>query len=280
MNTLALYDSVCNDLSGHVVSRYSTSFSIGIRALHPRFRRPIKAIYAYVRFADEIVDTFHAHDKRDLLERFSAETSRAMDERISLNPVLHSFQQTARGYGIGHELIGPFLDSMAMDLEQETYDTASFNNYIFGSAEVVGLMCLRVFCEGDDVSYNALQPAAQRLGAAFQKVNFLRDIQDDHAALGRTYFPDIDVQHLDEKAKCKAEASIIADFQAALAGIKNLPKGSRFGVYVAYAYYLALFRKIQGLSAGRIMQERIRIGKRAKMRLLTTSFLRHSFNTL
>jgi phytoene synthase len=125
-----------------------------------------------------------------------------------------------------------------------------------------------------------LQPAAQRLGAAFQKVNFLRDIQDDHAALGRTYFPDIDVQHLDEKAKCKAEASIIADFQAALAGIKNLPKGSRFGVYVAYAYYLALFRKIQGLSAGRIMQERIRIGKRAKMRLLTTSFLRHSFNTL
>jgi phytoene/squalene synthetase len=263
-----------------VVSRYSTSFSIGIRALHPRFRGPIKAIYAYVRFADEIVDTFHAHDKRDLLERFRAETSRAMDEGISLNPVLHSFQQTARGYGIGHELIGPFLDSMAMDLEQETHDSASFNNYIFGSAEVVGLMCLRVFCEGDDARYNVLKPAAQRLGAAFQKVNFLRDVQDDHAALGRTYFPDIDVQHLDEKAKCKAEASIIADFQAALAGIKNLPKGSRFGVYVAYAYYLALFRKIQGLSAGRIMQERIRIGKRAKMRLLTTSFLRHSFNTL
>jgi phytoene synthase len=280
MNTVALYDSVCNDLSGHVVSRYSTSFSIGIRALHPRFRGPIKAIYAYVRFADEIVDTFHAHDKRDLLERFRAETSRAMDEGISLNPVLHSFQQTARGYGIGQELIDPFLDSMAMDLEQETHDSASFNNYIFGSAEVVGLMCLRVFCEGDDARYNVLKPAAQRLGAAFQKVNFLRDVQDDHAALGRTYFPDIDVQHLDEKAKCKAEASIIADFQAALAGIKNLPKGSRFGVYVAYAYYLALFRKIQGLSAGRIMQERIRIGKRAKMRLLTTSFLRHSFNNL
>ena len=280
MNTVELYDSVCNELSSRVVSRYSTSFSIGIRGLHPRFRGPIKSIYAYVRFADEIVDTFHSHDKRDLLQRFRAETYRALEEGISLNPVLHSFQRVAHTSGIGRELIDPFMDSMAMDLDQEVHDTTSFNDYIFGSAEVVGLMCLRVFCEGDDARYNALKPAAKRLGAAFQKVNFLRDIQDDHAALGRTYFPDIDVSNLDEAAKRKAEDDMNADFQAALAGIKELPNGSRFGVYVAYAYYLALFRKIKGLSAGRIMQERIRIGRRAKMRLLTTSFLRYRFNSL
>lgn len=280
MNTIELYDSVCSELSSRVVQRYSTSFSIGIRALHPRFREPIKSIYAYVRFADEIVDTFHAHDKRRLLDEFRSDTRRAMADGISLNPVLHSFQRVAQLYGVGPELIDPFLDSMAMDLAQDSHDTESFNTYIHGSAEVVGLMCLRVFCEGDQAKYEQLKPAAKRLGAAFQKVNFLRDIQDDHAALGRTYFPEVDVPHLDELAKQRTEMDMQADFHAALAGIKELPIGSRFGVYVAYAYYLALFRKIKGLSAQRIMRERIRIGKRAKMRVFTTSLLRYQFNSL
>ena len=280
MNTVQLYDSVCSEISGSVVSRYSTSFSIGIRSLHPRFRAPIKAIYGFVRFADEIVDTFHDHDKRNLLFRFRQDTCSAMADGISLNPILHSFQRTANTYGIDASLIDPFLDSMAMDLDRSVHDAGTFATYILGSAEVVGLMCLRVFCEGDEATYERLKPAAMRLGSAFQKVNFLRDLQDDHDALGRTYFPGIDVDHMDDTMKKRAEADMAADFKAALEGIRELPAGSRFGVYTAYLYYRALFRKIQGLSASKIMHERIRIGKRAKMRLLTTSYLKHSFGIL
>ena len=280
MNTIKLYDSVCSEVSGKVVGRYSTSFSIGIRSLHRRFRDPIKAIYGFVRFADEIVDTFHGHDKRKLLERFREDTYRALVEGISLNPILHSFQRTANTYGIDASLIDPFLQSMAMDLDRSVHDADTFVTYVLGSAEVVGLMCLRVFCEGDEASYERGRPAAMRLGSAFQKVNFLRDLQDDHVSLCRTYFPGIDVEHMDDAMKNEVEADAAADFKAALEGIRALPGGSRFGVYTAYLYYLALFRKIQGLSASRIMHERIRIGKRAKVRLLTASFLKHSLGLL
>ena len=280
MNTVQLYDSVCSEVSGGVVRRYSTSFSIGIRSLHPRFRDPIKAIYGFVRFADEIVDTFHEHDKRKLLARFREDAYMAMEEGISLNPVLHSFQRTANTYGIDHTLIDPFLASMAMDLDRDVHDAQTFATYILGSAEVVGLMCLRVFCEGDNARYERLKPAAMRLGAAFQKVNFLRDLQDDHVALGRTYFPGLAMDRMDDTMKKQAEDDMADDFKAALEGIRHLPAGSRFGVYTAYVYYLALFRKIQGVSARRIMHERVRIGKRAKVRLLTTSYLKNSFGIL
>jgi len=280
MNTVQLYDSVCSEISGSVVSRYSTSFSIGIRALHPRFRAPIKAIYGFVRFADEIVDTFHDHDKRILLARFREDTRRATEDGISLNPILHSFQRTANTYGIDASLIDPFLDSMAMDLDRSVHDADTFATYILGSAEVVGLMCLRVFCEGDEAIYERLKSAAMRLGSAFQKVNFLRDLQDDYDFLGRIYFPGIDADRMDDTMKKHVEADMAADFKYALEGIRELPPGSRFGVYTAYLYYRALFRKIQGLSASTVMHERIRVGKRAKVRLLTTSYLKHSFGLL
>lgn len=280
MNTVQLFDSVCAEASGNVVRRYSTTFSIGIRSLHRRFRAPIKAIYGFVRFADEIVDTFHEHEQRALLARFREDTYRAIDEGISLNPILHSFQRVANAHGIDRSLIDPFLDSMAMDLDRTVHDTRTFATYVRGSAEVVGLMCLRVFCEGDEAAYQRLKPAAMRLGSAFQKVNFLRDLQEDHCALGRTYFPKVDVAGLDDAAKKRIETDLAADFKTALEGIRELPRGTRFGVYAAYIHYVALFHKIQGLSAGRIMRERIRIGKRARFRLLATSYLKHSFGVI
>lgn len=280
MNTVAMYDALCTAMSGRVVHAYSTSFSIGIRFLHQRFRGPIHSIYAYVRLADEIVDTFHGQDQRDLLQRFREETRRSMAEGFSLNPVIHGFQRTASASGFGHELIDPFLDSMAVDLDRKLHDARSLDRYIHGSAEVVGLMCLRVFCEGDKRTYDALRPAAERLGAAFQKVNFLRDVRDDQTSLGRVYLAGMEGTDPDPEARSAFEAEITEDLRVALSGIRDLPRGSRFGVYLAYAYYSALLRKIQGFSAGRVRQERIRIGNTSKMRLLTTSFLRHSFNML
>jgi phytoene/squalene synthetase len=248
MNTIALYDKVCLKASRHTTYSYSTSFSLGIRSLDKRFHSPIHAIYGFVRFADEIVDTFHGFAKEDLLKRFREDTYRAIEEGISLNPILHSFQR---------------------------YET-----YILGSAEVVGLMCLRVFCEGDDAMYQELRPAAMKLGAAFQKVNFLRDLKDDHQNLGRTYFPGIDMSHWNEETKRAIEDDIQADFDAALIGIRQLPKGARFGVYMAYIYYVNLFRKIKALPASRIMQVRVRVRNRRKIALLTTSYVRHSFGIL
>jgi phytoene/squalene synthetase len=280
MNTVALYDKVCLKASRHTTYAYSTSFSLGVRSLHKRFHGPIHAIYGFVRFADEIVDTFHGFDKEDLLTRFRADTHRAIAEGISLNPILHSFQRVVNRYGIEPELYDTFLDSMAMDLTDQRHDQRSYETYILGSAEVVGLMCLRVFCEGDDALYQRLKPAAMKLGAAFQKVNFLRDLKDDHQSLGRTYFPGIDLSEWGEDTKRAIEQDIQADFDAALLGIRQLPKGARFGVYTAYIYYLALFRKIQALPASRIMQERVRVRNRKKLALLTTSYLRHSFGML
>jgi phytoene synthase len=280
MNTVALYDKVCLKASRHTTYSYSTSFSLGIRSLEKKFHAPIHAIYGFVRFADEIVDTFHGFDKNDLLKRFREDTYRAIAEGISLNPILHSFQRVVNNYGVEQELYDTFLDSMAMDLTDTAHDQSSYETYILGSAEVVGLMCLRVFCEGDEALYQKLKPAAMKLGAAFQKVNFLRDLKDDHQNLGRTYFPGIDVSRMDADTKAQIEQDIQHDFDEALIGIRQLPKGARFGVYIAYVYYLNLFRKIKALPCDRIMKERVRVRNRRKMLLLTTSYLRHSFGML
>ncbi len=280
MNTVALYDKVCLKASRHTTYSYSTSFSLGIRSLDRKLRPSIHAIYGFVRFADEIVDTFHGFDKKDLLKRFRADTHLAIAEGISLNPILHSFQRVVNKYRIEKDLYDTFLDSMAMDLTDTAHDKSSYETYILGSAEVVGLMCLRVFCEGDEALYQKLKPAAMKLGAAFQKVNFLRDLKDDHQKLGRTYFPGIDVSRLDSEAKAQIEQDIQHDFDDALIGIRQLPKGARFGVYIAYVYYLNLFRKIKSLPCDRITKERVRVRNRRKMLLLTTSYVRHSFGML
>ncbi|MEO8068164.1 MAG: phytoene/squalene synthase family protein [Flavobacteriales bacterium] len=280
MTSMKLYDAVCLQASKATTFKYSTSFGLGVRSLHKRFRAPIHSIYGFVRFADEIVDTFHAHDKRDLLERFTADTWRAIDEGISLNPILHSFQNTVRRYAIDRESIAAFLRSMAMDLEQHEHDRTSFEEYILGSAEVVGLMCLRVFCEGNDAEYQRLKPPAMRLGAAFQKVNFLRDLHHDHQHLGRTYFPGLDVMTLDAVKKRAIEQSIDDDFDAAFAGIKELPRGARFGVYVAYRYYKALHDRIRSLPSERILAERISVPTASKASLLMRSYVRHSLGML
>ncbi len=280
MNTLALYDEVCMQASRSTTKAYSTSFSIGIRSLDRRFHDPIHAIYGFVRFADEIVDTFHGTDKASLLDRFRDDMRRAVQEKISLNPILHSFQRVVNEYGVEQELYETFMDSMAMDLSATSHDVKSYETYILGSAEVVGLMCLRVFCEGDGMRYERLKPSAMRLGAAFQKVNFLRDLKDDHHNLGRTYFPGLEIAQLDHAAKSTIEQDIQVDFDAALIGIRELPRGARFGVYVAYLYYLNLFRKIKALPTERILTERIRVRNRRKLALLTTGYLRHSFGLL
>jgi phytoene synthase len=280
MNTIALYDRVCLKASRNTTAAYSTSFSLGVRSLDKRFRDPVHAIYGFVRFADEIVDTFHAQDRRTLLSRFREDTERAVSEGISLNPILHSYQNVVHRYGIGRDLYDAFLRSMEMDLGDTEHDQRSFETYVLGSAEVVGLMCLRIFCEGDEAMYQRLRPAAMKLGSAFQKVNFLRDLKDDHQHLGRTYFPGLEVERMTAWDKRRIEADIQADLSAALAGIKQLPKGARFGVYVAYVYYAALFRKIRALPTEHMLRERIRVRNRSKIALFTTSLLRHSFGML
>lgn len=280
MNHLDLYHSTCSECSRLITNRYSTSFSLGIRLFHRRFRGPIYAIYGFVRFADEIVDTFHQYPKQELLDRFRADTYQAIETGISLNPVLQSFQQVVRQFGIERELIDAFLKSMEMDLHQQAYDPEEYNEYIYGSAEVVGLMCLRVFCEGDAEQYERLKMPARRLGAAFQKINFLRDIQSDYDERGRVYFPGVDFRYFDNEAKRAIEADIADDFSAALDGIRQLPDGARFGVYLAYKYYTQLFAKIRRAPAQRVAQERFRVSDKRKVYLLFSSALRHRFNFL
>lgn len=280
MRPMERYDALCRMAGRNTTRLYSTSFAIGIRSLERGLRDPIHAIYGFVRFADEIVDTFHGHDKAALLARYRADTHAAIREGISLHPILHGFQQVVHHYGIEPALYDTFLDSMAMDLHGRTYDQRSYETYILGSAEVVGLMCLRVFTKGDTAQYEGLKPAAMRLGAAFQKVNFLRDMKDDHANLGRTYFPGVDVTRIDEATKRRIEGDIQADLEAAREGIGRLPRGSRLGVYVAYVYYLALFKKIQALPCERILRERIRVRNSDKLALLTTSYMKHSLGLI
>lgn len=242
-----------------VTQRYSTSFSSAIRMLHRDLRTPIFNIYGFVRFADEIVDTFHEHDKAGLLAEFRTATYDALDRRISLNPILNSFQQTVNRYHIDRKLIDAFFHSMEMDLDKTHYDKRGYQEYIYGSAEVVGLMCLYVFCEGNKELYDQLEAPARSLGAAFQKVNFLRDIKSDYNGLSRIYFPGCDFANFTEKDKKEIEADILQDFHHAYQGIVRLPMKARFGVYVAYKYYLSLFRKIRKLEPARVLEERIRI---------------------
>lgn len=279
MTNRALYDKVAMRCSRLSTKAYSTSFSLGILCLQKEFRDPIYALYGFVRFADEIVDTFHEHNKQELLERFKQDTYRAIDEKISLNPILHSFQRTVNDFRIDRELIDCFLRSMEWDLTRKTYDQQGMKDYILGSAEVVGLMCLRVFCNGSDEQYQKLKPHAMSLGSAFQKVNFLRDLKADYQ-MGRVYFPNLQLDALTEDGKKQIEADIRADFDHALEGIKLLPRSVRFGVYVAYVYYVALFNKIINSSSDLILNERVRIRNRHKMRLLAYSYVKHQLNRI
>ncbi|MEO1713157.1 MAG: phytoene/squalene synthase family protein [Bacteroidota bacterium] len=277
---LKLFNDVCNECSQLITNRYSTSFSMGIKAFDPRFRTPIYAVYGFVRFADEIVDTFHDYPKAELLQRFREDTYRAIEERISLNPVLHAFQEAVHKYHIEQELIDAFLDSMAMDLDYTKYEDSLYKQYIYGSAEVVGLMCLRVFCEGDNDLYESLKEPACSLGSAFQKINFLRDMKSDFDERGRVYFPGVDFRLFTQEDKDAIEADIKKDFDDAYLGIVRLPKGSRFGVYLAYVYYTKLFQKIKSSSPARVKQERIRVPDSRKVALLFSSALRNSLNLL
>jgi phytoene/squalene synthetase len=263
-----------------VTRSYSTSFSLAIRLLHKDYLIPIYSIYGFVRFADEIVDSFHQYDKRNLLEEFSKDTQKAIHDGISLNPILHSFQLTVNKYHIEWELIDTFLESMRMDLNQTQYNRESFNKYVLGSAEVVGLMCLRVFCEGNIALYDSLKPFAMKLGSAFQKINFLRDLNADFIHLGRFYFPELDFGDFNAETKAKIEKEIREDFSSGLMGIRQLPKKSRFGVYAAYIYYYSLLRKIEGTPPQVIQKKRVRISDKEKYALLAGAYLRHSFNML
>lgn len=280
MNQKELFDNVSIRCSRLTTKAYSTSFSLGIRCLEKELRDPIYAIYGFVRFADEIVDTFHDYNKAQLFTRFKEETYRSIEEKISLNPILNSFQATVNKFNIEGELIDQFLKSMEMDLHKVNYDEQGLQEYILGSAEVVGLMCTRVFCKGDTTMYIRLKPFAMNLGSAFQKINFLRDLNADYIGLGRTYFPGLDIANFGDNEKKKIEQSIKADFDEGYKGIKQLPRTARFGVYVAYVYYLALFRKIQNTPSAYVLKTRISIRKRHKVKLLAFSFLKHQLNML
>ncbi|HEY1038607.1 MAG TPA: phytoene/squalene synthase family protein [Bacteroidia bacterium] len=275
-----LFDKVSVASSKLATRSYSTSFSLGIHCLNRRLHDPIYSIYGFVRYADEIVDSFDGYDKEALLKEFRADTYKALERKISLNPILNSFQHVVHKYNIGYELIDCFLASMEMDLHKNTHNTSSYHQYILGSAEVVGLMCLRVFTEGDEVLYKKLKPAAMNLGSAFQKVNFLRDLKADYYVLGRVYFPKVNMSAFSEKEKAEIEKDIEKDFADALQGIKMLPKSSRFGVYVAYVYYKSLFDKIKSVSSRNIMNTRIRIPNYHKLGLLAGSYVKHSFHLL
>lgn len=277
---IALFHEVSQDCSRITTEKYSTSFSSAIRLLHKDLRTPVFNIYGFVRFADEIVDSFHEYDKAVLLAEFKAATYDALNKGISMNPILHSFQLTVRQYKIDKELIDAFLYSMELDLNQRKYDRAGYEQYIYGSAEVVGLMCLFVFCDGDRQMYEQLKPHARSLGAAFQKVNFLRDLKADYEGLERVYFPGCDFRNFTVADKQAIEEDIQRDFNHAYEGILRLPMKSRFGVYVAYKYYLSLFKKIKKVRPQKIMEERIRIPDYGKMFILAKAGIRSHFNLL
>lgn len=277
---LTLFNNTSFACSRLITKAYSTSFTLGIQTLNKRFHNPIYGIYGYVRFADEIVDTFHGHDKADLLRRFREDTLKAIDEKISLNPVLNAFQLVVHQYNIEWDLIDSFLKSMEMDLYYDRYEASMYDTYIYGSAEVVGLMCLRVFCEGDAQMYDKLKVSAKSLGAAFQKVNFLRDMKSDYIERGRVYFPGMNFITFDEEAKKQVEANIQYDFDDAYEGIMQLPNGARMGVYLAYIYYVSLFNKIKQTAAEVVKSERIRVSDRRKIGLLVQTYVKGSLNIL
>lgn len=275
-----LFLDVSQHCSKITTEKYSTSFASAIKLLHKDLRTPIYNIYGFVRFADEIVDTFHGYDQKGLLQQFKTETFAAIQKQISLNPILHSFQFTVNQFGIKTHLIDAFFASMEQDLHKLEYDRQAYVDYIYGSAEVVGLMCLFIFCEGDASMYSALKPYAQSLGAAFQKVNFLRDIKADNQTLERMYFPGCNFLNFSEDDKQHIEEDIKKDFEHAYKGIVRLPVKARFGVYVAYKYYLSLFNKIKKVKAQKIMEERVRIPNYGKALILAKAGVRRQFNML
>ncbi len=277
---IGLFNQLSQQCSKLTTERYSTSFASAVKLLHPDIRPHIHNIYGFVRFADEIVDTFHAYDKAALLEEFKRETYLALDRGISLNPILHSFQATVKYFNINRQLVNDFLRSMELDLEKKYYTKTEYDAYIYGSAEVVGLMCLHVFCEGNETLYEHLTPAARSLGAAFQKVNFLRDIKADYQQLNRVYFPGCDFKNFTAEDKTKVEQDIQQDLSDAYQGIVQLPAKARFGVYVAYKYYLSLFRKIQKIPSRNILQERVRIPNYGKAFIVAKAGLQLRLNLL
>ncbi len=272
-----IFDEISNLCSKVTTKKYSTSFSSAISVLNPKLHQPIYNIYGFVRVADEIVDSFHGFDKLDLLNRFEEDTFLAIKQRISTNPILNSFQQVINSYNVDHELIRTFLRSMRMDLDKKTYNHTEYKEYILGSAEVVGLMCLKVFVNGDEKAYNELKEDAMSLGAAFQKVNFLRDLQADYKVLGRTYFPTVNIETLDLETRLAIENDIEHDFNCALRGIRKLPAEARFGVYLAYRYYRRLFDKIKRTPSPVLLKKRVRISNPSKIVLYFRTKVNYSF---
>jgi phytoene/squalene synthetase len=272
--SIKLFDETSIAMSRRLALNYSTSFSLGIRLLSKECRWAIFSIYGLVRVADEIVDTFHGCNKEQLLMDFKSQTYQAMEEGISTNPVLHAFQLAANQYGVGKELIEPFFNSMEEDLDTSSHNAQSYSEYIYGSAEVVGLMCLKVFCNGNEEQYNHLVPFARSLGAAFQKVNFLRDIRSDVEERGRVYFPGVDFNQFTDSDKYAIIQDVKNDFAHAYQGIVQLPVGCRLGVYTAYIYYLKLLEKIERTTAVDILESRVRIPNTQKIALLAQSFVK------
>jgi 15-cis-phytoene synthase len=275
-----LFNESSEACSSIVTQKYSTSFASAIKLLHTSIRQPIYNIYGFVRFADEIVDTFHHQQKESLLQNFKEETYAAIERKLSLNPILHSFQLTVNQYKIDHSLIEAFFKSMELDLNKQLYDQKTYEDYIYGSAEVVGLMCLYVFCNGNKEQYNELEANAKSLGAAFQKVNFLRDVKSDYENLQRMYFPNCNFKNFTSQDKEKIEEDIQRDFDNAYQGVLGLPMSSRFGVYVAFKYYLSLFKKIQKVHPSQILERRIRIPNYKKAFILLRATVKNRLNIL
>lgn len=276
----AIYDSVSLACCRTVTSAYTTSFSLGIKFLYPQFRGPIHAIYSFFRLGDEIVDSFQGYPQAALLQEFQATTYRAIEEKISLNPVLNAFQEVVNTYAIDKSLIEAFFASMQMDLTHTQHTPASLEKYLLGSSEIVGLMCLQVFCERDEAQYQRLKPYAMRLGKAFQKINFLRDLRVDYHLLGRTYFPNIDFERFTEEEKQQIQEDIASDLSVALEGIRQLPVAAKFGVYLAYTYYKGLFDKICSTTTTKLWQQRVRIPDYRKYAMLLSTGVRYALNLL
>ena len=277
----AIFDKVSEDCSKIVIKEYSTSFYRATKLLSKSIRNDIFNIYGFVRFADEIVDTFHKYPKKQLLDQFEQELWLSIENKISLNPILNSFQYTVNKYGIEINLIKSFIKSMRMDLDIRRYtNSKDYKDYIYGSADVVGLMCLKVFVSGSTKEYNELKPHAMSLGSAFQKVNFLRDLKSDSEILNRVYFPNIDMKNFDESSKHRIIKEIEKDFDHALKGIVKLPKKAKFGVYIAYRYYNKLLKKLKNTPSIDIKDTRVRIDNFQKFTVLTRSYVKYQLNLI
>ena len=277
----SLFDQISVDCSKIVTKTYSTSFSMATKMLHPSIRNHIYNIYGFVRFADEIVDSFHNYPKKLLLNRFEEDLYLSLNQKISLNPILNSFQHTVNKFEIDTNLIKAFMRSMRWDLDKKIYDNQEdYEKYIYGSADVVGLMCLKVFVKGNESQYKSLRPAAMSLGSAFQKVNFLRDLKDDYQELNRTYFPSVNFNHFDEVSKLNIINEIELDFELALDGIFKLPVEARFGVYTAYKYYTKLLKKLKNTPSVNIQKTRIRVPNYQRMSVFAGSYLKYRLNIL